>query len=278
MKSENHERQKVAEETEAKLMVESRRICNLCWQRNAEHVHHIVSVAEGGDNSEDNLMLLCTSCHSEVHTTHTMSRNVAPATLRLYKETWLDLVRRYPLLPQDIRQRENDVDIIRGILRQADRRAMYFPLNVEVGYQMFKSLQDLRIYIQSSGYRLLHDDAAKNHVREIYKALVELELIDPGRGDEAYCLYGALGRNRIDYLELRRKTLRFHLNELARMVGHAEGLFTEDEFQRMGLDIVPPRSAENAPPCFRRYSARNRLCRRCEFAEECREATESAPR
>ena len=266
-------RKKVPDDLEARLMVESRSMCNLCWQRKAGHVHHIVPVSEGGDSSDDNLILLCTECHSDVHTTRHMARNLGPATLRLYKTTWLDLVRRYPLLPHDIEQRENDIEVIRGILKQADRRALYFPLNVEIGYQMFQSLKDLRVYIQSCGYRLLRDEAARDHIRQIYRALVELELIDPGESAEAYCLYGALGRNRIEYLEIRRKALRFHLNILAQMIGLPGGFLLEDEFERMGFDIQPSSNMENAPPCFRRYSPSNAQCRRCEYAEECKRAT-----
>jgi hypothetical protein len=202
-----------------------------------------------------------------------MARNLSPTTLRLYKETWLDPVRRYPLLPKDIQQRENDIEIMRGILRQADRRAVYFPLNVEVGHQVFRSLDDFRVYIQSSGYRLLHDEVAKDHIRQIYKALVELELINPGTSEEAYCLYGALGANRVEYLEIRRKTIRYHLNELARMIGLRDGLFPEDEFQRMGLGIPTPLDLDNAPPCFRRYAPDNPQCRRCEYAVPCQRAT-----
>ena len=33
----------------------------------AEQVHHIKPLAEGGDHSEKNLMSLCHSCHSKIH-------------------------------------------------------------------------------------------------------------------------------------------------------------------------------------------------------------------
>ena len=32
-----------------------------------EEVHHIIPLSEGGDNSFDNLMSLCKSCHSRIH-------------------------------------------------------------------------------------------------------------------------------------------------------------------------------------------------------------------
>ena len=33
----------------------------------AEHVHHIVPLADGGTNEESNLMSLCKACHSRIH-------------------------------------------------------------------------------------------------------------------------------------------------------------------------------------------------------------------
>ena len=33
-----------------------------------EHIHHIKPLAEGGTHDEENLMALCKSCHSRIHT------------------------------------------------------------------------------------------------------------------------------------------------------------------------------------------------------------------
>ena len=33
----------------------------------AEQVHHIKPLAEGGDHSDGNLMSLCSSCHAKIH-------------------------------------------------------------------------------------------------------------------------------------------------------------------------------------------------------------------
>ena len=45
--------------------------CEECYENGvmtrAEQVHHIVPLSEGGDNSEDDLMSLCKSCHSRIH-------------------------------------------------------------------------------------------------------------------------------------------------------------------------------------------------------------------
>lgn len=46
-------------------------LCEECLKRGlavpAEHVHHIVPLADGGTNDESNLMSLCKSCHSRIH-------------------------------------------------------------------------------------------------------------------------------------------------------------------------------------------------------------------
>jgi len=49
--------------------------CNICksYDYNSEinvsrmQVHHILPVSEGGEDSEDNLVTLCSSCHNSVH-------------------------------------------------------------------------------------------------------------------------------------------------------------------------------------------------------------------
>lgn len=41
-------------------------LCQYC-QKPAEHVHHIIPLAAGGDNRESNLISLCTQCHGKIH-------------------------------------------------------------------------------------------------------------------------------------------------------------------------------------------------------------------
>ncbi len=265
-------RTKIPEDMFAKLMLDSRRTCNLCWQRPAAHVHHIVQVSDGGDNSEDNLVLLCERCHPEAHTVRSMARNLTPEVLRVHKTAWLDLVERFPLMPEDILQQANDVKTVRGILQQGDRRALYYPLNLEEPWRMFKSLDELREYVQKSGYRLIRDDCAREHVKQLYRALCEIEFLTPKRREDPECLYGMLGQKSAVFLELRRKAACFHLNRLAQMLAYPEGLFADNEFAKMGLEVVRPERPEDAPPCFARFKAENPLCRKCDYAEECRKA------
>ncbi len=45
--------------------------CEKCYEEGrlvpVEHVHHIKPLKEGGTHDEDNLMSLCKSCHSRIH-------------------------------------------------------------------------------------------------------------------------------------------------------------------------------------------------------------------
>lgn len=54
-----------------KLYAESHPFCEKCLERGVpvpvEEVHHIVPTARGGDDSFENLMSLCRSCHNKIH-------------------------------------------------------------------------------------------------------------------------------------------------------------------------------------------------------------------
>lgn len=265
-------RKQIPKKIEAKLIVESRNICNICWKSKEVQIHHIIPIKLGGNNSEDNLIVVCLNCHSEAHTKKEMARNLGPETLRLFKETWTELIRRNPLIPESIVKDENDIKIIREILKFGNRRALYFPFNLEIGYRMFKSLDDFRIYIQSSGYKLINNSFAKEQIQQIYKTLIEIEFLKPTNQDEMFhCLHGALGRTNLPLLALKRKSILFHLNELAKLIGYENGFIYEDEFERLDVDIAISKFSHNIPSCFGNFSIHNPECRECEFIDECKE-------
>jgi len=41
--------------------------CRLCRDTDEPHIHHITPLSVGGDNSIDNIITLCSSCHSLIH-------------------------------------------------------------------------------------------------------------------------------------------------------------------------------------------------------------------
>lgn len=49
--------------------------CSQCGSCRNLHVHHRISLARGGSNRLDNLVLLCEMCHKKIHNTDTFSGN-----------------------------------------------------------------------------------------------------------------------------------------------------------------------------------------------------------
>ena len=54
--------------------VQEHPFCELCYKKGllveAEQVHHIKPLSEGGSHAPDNLMSLCDSCHGTIHASH----------------------------------------------------------------------------------------------------------------------------------------------------------------------------------------------------------------
>lgn len=263
-------RKPIPADLEAKLLVESRDTCNICWKNREVQIHHIIPVELGGDNADENLIVVCLNCHSEVHTKRELARNLKPQTLRLYKETWLDLLRRYPFLRTAVPQEEGDIKTLQEILKQGHRRALYFPFDLEMPDSMFQSLDAFRIFLQSIGFKLIKNDVAREHARLLYKALIEISFLKPYPPSEYYCLHGMMGRDALSLLELKRRTACFHLNELAKLTGLSEGIFADDEFKAMSFDL--PSIRHNAGRCFGDINEGADECLRCEFKQECLEA------
>ncbi len=237
-------RTKIPKKIEAKLLVESRNVCNLCWKKKDIQIHHIKPVENGGDNSEDNLILLCLNCHSTVHTKKNIARNLNEETLRLYKETWTELVRKYTY-SNDIVKEQSNISTIEGIIIHGDRRALYFPIHCETPHGMFRSITDFRIHIQKSGYRLIKNNSAVEAIRQIYKSLIEIEyLFQTDRNDFHSCLIDLLGKDGANLLELKRQTIIYHLNKLSNLIGHND-IFHKDEFEKFGFDFNKKNTPHN---------------------------------
>ena len=262
-------RKKIPEDLESKLLVESRNTCNICWESKEVEIHHIVPVELDGDNSEGNLIVVCRNCHSVAHTKKEMARNLKPKTLLLYKETWLDLLSRYPSFPSQIAEKENDLQTIRDILKNGHRRALFYPFYHETAREMFNSLDAFRVFIQKSGFKLIQNDSAREHIAIIYRALLELPAPSRGFLSEIECLHGFFGRDRLATLDLKRKTICFHLNHLARLAGYDRDIISEDEFEKAGLEIDIPRIQR----CYGNIQEDSLECKHCDFRQECLEAS-----
>lgn len=254
---------------EAKLLVASRHTCCICWKSKEVQIHHIVPKELGGDDSEDNLIVICLNCHSEAHTRKDMARNLSPLTLKLYRETWLDLVRRFPCDPAAAAiHAETDLTIIRSVLKAAHRRALYFPFDQEFFPSMFDSLDDFRLEIQRIGFGLLRDQKAREHVHQIYKALIELGAFGPGRQD--ICNFGYFGKDALATIDLKRKTVCFHVNELAKLAGLPEVIPEHADIDFDEIRRVRRRQGDRR--CFGRFDD-GQECQCCDFRVQCIEAS-----
>jgi 5-methylcytosine-specific restriction endonuclease McrA len=72
--------------------------CCICHRHDARHgvaVVHIVPLIQGGTDSIDNAIAVCTSCRAEIHQ-RDLPRGIAftPEELRGHRDQWLEYCRR----------------------------------------------------------------------------------------------------------------------------------------------------------------------------------------
>jgi hypothetical protein len=64
-------------------------------------VHHIKQRSEGGSDDEDNLIALCITCHSDVHTHRPFSRRFTDDELKQHRDSVYSLVAEGKLVPPE---------------------------------------------------------------------------------------------------------------------------------------------------------------------------------
>jgi len=84
-------RVKIPEDIEAKVLAANRHTCCIC---NVEHkkvqIHHIDG--DPSNNDMKNLAVICLYCHSDAHTNGAFVRNLTPDLVKLYNESWREIV------------------------------------------------------------------------------------------------------------------------------------------------------------------------------------------
>lgn len=71
------------------LFYKSRFCCAVCRDKDKGVViHHIEPWETSHNHDESNLILLCLDCHDKAHTTHQLSKNLAPTILKKMKQEW----------------------------------------------------------------------------------------------------------------------------------------------------------------------------------------------
>jgi 5-methylcytosine-specific restriction endonuclease McrA len=63
-------------------------ICRGCG-RTGRHIHHVTHRSQGGDHDEQNLILLCGSCHDTAHAEHARWQPLLREVIRLHYEEGL---------------------------------------------------------------------------------------------------------------------------------------------------------------------------------------------
>ena len=78
-----------------KLLADCGRRCCICRRFKPLHlqVHHIQPREEDGNDDPENLIALCVTCHSSVHTKTSMTRNFTAAELKQHRDNTIAAVR-----------------------------------------------------------------------------------------------------------------------------------------------------------------------------------------
>lgn len=80
------QRKGISTKIKDELLVKAMHRCCLCPQHeDITEIHHIIPIREKGPNTEENLMVVCPTCHSKIHRIRKM---YTPDQLKMYKEKW----------------------------------------------------------------------------------------------------------------------------------------------------------------------------------------------
>jgi hypothetical protein len=85
---------KIPDEVAAEILAKCGRCCCLCRRFRPTYlqVHHITEQSKGGTNEPDNLIAICLTCHSDVHTKRPFTRRFTAEELRQHRDAVFALV------------------------------------------------------------------------------------------------------------------------------------------------------------------------------------------
>jgi hypothetical protein len=135
-------RPKIKESLRQMLLYESAFVCVVCQARRVQ-IHHIDE--DSGNNEPNNLVVICHACHDDAHAKKSLSQNLTPTRLRVFKKNWIGVVKA----------RREAVATLSGQLSDADE---WSGIGVTWGYINFArvaQLIDTKI-IQAVDRNILH--------------------------------------------------------------------------------------------------------------------------
>jgi hypothetical protein len=118
-----------------KLMVKCNRRCCICrrFRPTKLQVHHIEERSQGGSNHEDNLIVVCLSCHTDVHSKVPFARRFSVEELKGHRDALVKAVEE-GRLPKDDTDEADVVlaALLQGVPAQEKAEAGLSPEAVEV--------------------------------------------------------------------------------------------------------------------------------------------------
>jgi len=95
-------RKAISQNIKDRLLVDSMHRCCLCPQHeDITDLHHIVFISEKGLDTEDNLMVVCPTCHAKIHR---IRGRYTVKQLMMYKERWINLCAKGLTLEERIKK------------------------------------------------------------------------------------------------------------------------------------------------------------------------------
>jgi hypothetical protein len=109
-------------ETVDQMMLKCGRRCCICrrYRPTRLQVHHIKERSDGGTHDEDNLIVTCQTCHTDVHSHVPFMRRFSEAELKGHRDALIKLVREGTLPATGTEDADVILDLISRILGQKD--------------------------------------------------------------------------------------------------------------------------------------------------------------
>ena len=98
----------------AEILSDCARHCCVCRKFRPLHlqIHHLIERKDGGSDNKDNLIPVCTYCHSDVHTITKLTRRFTIEELKKHRDSVYDLVAKGRLPSADNLISDQDIDYI----------------------------------------------------------------------------------------------------------------------------------------------------------------------